>query len=373
MSTPVSTAPGFDPKGLWDGRKTVPFRALDRPQMVSAEEATAFLDDDEYVLGVTVGGESRAYPTRFAWFHHVINDEIGNGEKNGGVPVAVTYCSVCNSGLCYDARLDGKPIHLDFFGLYNGVVALCDRETESVFPIVTGTFARGPLAGKGLPVYPLLDTTWGAWKKLHPQTRVMAPGEAEKRFYRPRGKENAESRDYQAFPVPFFAPTMTRADKRLPAFAKVLGVTLPATRATGRAESLHRAYPVKEMQEKGPVLLEEWDGVPVAVLYDAQNVTAVAVSRRLDGRVLTLEARPQTDGQTAFFDKETGTRWNIEGLGEAGPLAGKRLELLDAHLSQWYGWVAYFPETTIYNRADAPQPATWAEVMPGPATPKPQP
>jgi hypothetical protein len=32
------------------------------------------------------------------------------------------------------------------------------------------------------------------------------------------------------------------------------------------------------------------------------------------------------------------------------------LERLDNHLSQWYGWYAYFPETTIYGRSDFPQP-----------------
>ena len=60
----------FDPAGLWDGRQIMPFRAADFPKMVTAGEAAAFLNDDEYVLGVTVNGESRAYPTRFAWWPH---------------------------------------------------------------------------------------------------------------------------------------------------------------------------------------------------------------------------------------------------------------------------------------------------------------
>ena len=65
-----------------------------------------------------------------------------------------------------------------------------------------------------------------------------------------------------------------------------------------------------------------------------------------------------SDGSAAIYDRETGTRWNIEGKGEEGPLAGKSLLRLPNHLSQWYGWVAYFPQTTIYGRADPPQTIT---------------
>jgi hypothetical protein len=39
-----------------------------------------------------------------------------------------------------------------------------------------------------------------------------------------------------------------------------------------------------------------------------------------------------------------------------GPLAGKQLAVVENHLSQWYGWAAFFPETTIFGRTDPPQP-----------------
>ena len=77
-------------KALWDGRNLAPFKAIDFPPMVKASEAD-FMDDTEYVLGITVNGESRAYPTRFAWWHHIINDKIGKKESGGEAFVTVTY------------------------------------------------------------------------------------------------------------------------------------------------------------------------------------------------------------------------------------------------------------------------------------------
>ena len=65
-------------------------------------------------------------------------------------------------------------------------------------------------------------------------------------------------------------------------------------------------------------------GAPVAVFVEPDTQTAIALSRIADGRTLTFEAR-KADGETrpAFFDKETGTRWSLEGTAEVGPLKGK--------------------------------------------------
>ena len=85
-----TVAPDIKASALWDGRKLLDFRAIDNPPMVKAREAD-FLEDEEYVLGISVNGEHRAYPTRFAAFHHVINDKVGNKEDGTEAFVTVTY------------------------------------------------------------------------------------------------------------------------------------------------------------------------------------------------------------------------------------------------------------------------------------------
>ncbi len=351
LASPVlAQAVGGLPAGaLWDGRKIVPFKAIDSPPMVDVAEAD-FMKDSEYVIGVAGPGENRAYPTRFIAWHHIINDDLGKADAGAELSVAVTYCSVCNTGLGYDRRLDGRVRNLDFYGLCNGVVALCDRETESPLPQVSGTFVSGPLSGKSLRTVPVLDTTWGQWKKLHPDTRVMSPETEFKRFYRPA--ERAEPRGYDRFPAPFFKPTVSRGDLRLKPFEKILGVTVAAS----ETEFLRRAYPIQSLVQAGGVVNDTLGTTSLVVLLDLPTTTAVARNRKLDGRELTFETRKAADGTTSIFDKETGSRWSIEGRAEGGPLAGKALEPVANHLSQWYGWAAFFPETSIYGRTDAPQP-----------------
>jgi hypothetical protein len=355
--TNAQIAPDIKPEALWDGRKLVPFHSLDAPKMVSAGEAD-FLDDADYILGVSANGESRAYPTRFIWWHHAINDMVGKSDAGGTIPIAVTYCSVCNTGICYDPMLNGKPVMLDFYGLYNGVVTLCDRDTESVFLQAEGRFVKGALTGTTLKTIPLLDTTWGQWKQLHPDTLVMSPDNPYGKYYNPKGRP--EPRGYDRFPAPFFRPTVTRGDMRIPPFEKVLGVAVSETDAhaqgTPVVHALRRAYPLTAVQAKGCVLNDKLGKTSIGIFLDPDTMTAVAVNRTLEGRTLTFEAKKGEDGKLGIYDKQTRTHWNIEGKAEEGPLAGKALDRIENHLSQWYGWFAYFPETSIYGRRDAPLP-----------------
>jgi hypothetical protein len=349
-------APDIKPAALWDGRKEVEFHAANFPTMARANDAR-FMIDDEYVLGITQGGESRAYPTRFVSWHHIVNDKIGKGEE--AAFVTVTYCIVCNSGMRFDTPLiDNKPLRFDFYGLYNGVMTMYDKATGSVWLQVEGRAVKGPLLGTNLKQGALLDTTWGAWKKLHPDTLVMAPDPRFRDDYEPKGAIMA--RGYDSFPAPYFRPTLTHRDARLGMFESVLAVSLPAENGVGLAaedasavhdgRTLHRAYPLKAFKGKTSVVNDMMGSTPVVVFFLAGTETVNAVSPVVDERTLTLEVRKGPHGAPAFYDRETGTHWNVEGRAEQGPLSGKTLRRLDSHMSQWYGWVSYFPETTIYGQ-----------------------
>ncbi|MCH8345933.1 MAG: DUF3179 domain-containing protein [Chloroflexi bacterium] len=60
------------------------FVPLDNPVFIAADEA-GFLDAGDLVLGLTIGGESRAYPTSMMTYHHIVNDTFG------GRPILVTF------------------------------------------------------------------------------------------------------------------------------------------------------------------------------------------------------------------------------------------------------------------------------------------
>src|SRR6056297_1014261 len=64
--------------------------ALTNPRVVSAAEAR-WLQPSERVIGVSIGGEHRAYPLKILNWHELINDTVG------GEPIVITYCPLCDS------------------------------------------------------------------------------------------------------------------------------------------------------------------------------------------------------------------------------------------------------------------------------------
>lgn len=60
------------------------FRPIDSARFAGANEVTD-VDNDDMLLTIKVGGESRAYPIRQLAYHHIIND------THNGVAVVATY------------------------------------------------------------------------------------------------------------------------------------------------------------------------------------------------------------------------------------------------------------------------------------------
>lgn len=60
------------------------FNPLPNPAYVKTADA-GFVNDDDRVLAVTIGGESVAYPIRLMGYHHLVGDTVG------GTPLVATY------------------------------------------------------------------------------------------------------------------------------------------------------------------------------------------------------------------------------------------------------------------------------------------
>ena len=60
-------------------------RAISEPRFATAEEAQVWMRPDTPVLGVSIGGEQKAYPLPVLSRHEIVNDVVG------GEPVAVTW------------------------------------------------------------------------------------------------------------------------------------------------------------------------------------------------------------------------------------------------------------------------------------------
>jgi hypothetical protein len=81
----VKVAPGSRVEEIaWGGVRVDGIPALDFPKMIDPSEAD-YLAPHERVFGVSINGDTRAYPARFLDWHEMFNDVVG------GEPVSLAY------------------------------------------------------------------------------------------------------------------------------------------------------------------------------------------------------------------------------------------------------------------------------------------
>ena len=143
--------------------------ALDNPSFIPVI-AEAKLGAREPVITLEIQGETpRAYPIRFLIWHEIVNDEVG------GIPVAVTFCPLCNSGITFDRRVDGDMLTFGVSGkLRNSDMIMFDRETESWWQQAIGEAIVGDLTGTKLQTLPSWMESWSEFESRHPDGLVMA-------------------------------------------------------------------------------------------------------------------------------------------------------------------------------------------------------
>ncbi|MFY9823955.1 MAG: DUF3179 domain-containing (seleno)protein, partial [Thermoanaerobaculia bacterium] len=209
---------------VWGGVAVEGIPALDRPVHVPAAQA-GYLTGAERVFGVSLGGETRAYPLRILDWHEMVNDVVG------GEPVTLSYCTLCGSGVLYSTR--SGPGEAYTFGtsglLYRSNKLMVDRQTRSLWSNLTGEPVIGPLAGSPadhrLAVLPLTLTTWQDWRHRHPETTVLAlDRDMEQRFgfqYQPGAA--ARKRAGVTFPTGPAGPRSAALDPGAEIYALRLG------------------------------------------------------------------------------------------------------------------------------------------------------
>jgi len=188
--------------------------AIDNPALTSAAHAT-WLEDDDIVFGLEVGGEARAYPRQIMEVRELINDTLG------GRDLAIPYCTLCGAAQAFftDEMPQGvaRPVMRTSGLLIRSNKVMYDIESYSVFDTFLGKAVTGPLAEKGvrLEQASVVTTTWGSWKAAHPGTTVLAEALALGRDYNLRNTRDAKG---PIFPI-------GDVDPRLPVHEDVIGVT----------------------------------------------------------------------------------------------------------------------------------------------------
>lgn len=152
--------------------------AIDTPKFETVAQQLSTLAPNEPVISLIKNGEAKAYPLRILMWHEIANDTIG------GLPVAVTYCPLCNSAIVFERRVGGQVTTLGVSGkLRNSDMIMYDRLTENWWQQFTGEAIVGPRTGEKLKIVPSRLESFERFAKRAPNGQVLVPNNPNARRY----------------------------------------------------------------------------------------------------------------------------------------------------------------------------------------------
>lgn len=319
-----------------DPRDRIP--PIDTPRFEPIEAAD-WLDDREPGALVQFNDEVRFYPLSILTRHEIVNDRYGD------IPVAVTFCPLCNTALTFDRRVDGEALRFGVSGLLRkSDLVMWDDATTTLWQQITGEAVVGELAGTQLDIISTAIVSYGDAKESFPDALSLA---TDTGFGINYGANPYEA--YSSSNQPFLFDD--DPDPRFPALSRVVGVSV---------DGVDKAYPFELISEKGAVndLLGD---TPIAVLWGGETADAldsstvadgqaigsgIAFDRTVGGQTLTFS----TSGEDLFTDAETSSTWNLLGQAVDGPLAGEQMDTVSHRNEFWFAWASFFPDGDVYTQ-----------------------
>ncbi len=317
----------------WGGVPPRGIPAITEPRFVSIDEAAGQIGGGEApVIVVEIDGEARGYPPAILLHHEIVNDVLG------GVPIAVTYCPLCNSAVVFERTVGDEVLEFHVTGnLRFSDLVMFDTSTESWWQQITGEAIVGSYAGTVLKVVPSQVISLDGFRAVHPEGTVLSPD----------GESVANP--YFRYDDPASVPFLFGGDvdPRLPAMMRVATVESGGVAVAVPFDLLAAERVVRATIGSEDVVILYAPGLrsvlDATLVEDGRDVGQVGVFRAaINGKNLALQPGP--DGRFLGTD---GTAWSIAGVALDGPQAGARLEPVPHGEHFWFAWAAFFPNTRI--------------------------
>jgi hypothetical protein len=321
---------GIRPRRLQPGELVIAAETDDIPAIMAQDNFFTTTDtkewlDDEYVIGLALEDQARAYPIRLLSNHELVNDSIGERQ------VLVSWCPLCFTAVVFDRMVEGRELTFGVSGmLFHDNLVMYDHQTNTLWSQLLGQSLRGAYRQKFLNVIPSILTTWGEWKELYPETLILSAellGQYQDEVVDPYSS-------YYLSGAAGLGGSVTHSVE-LPAKILVIGV---------RVSGQQRAYPLPSLSDM-TLVEDELGGVPLLLIFDATLQAVYLYRRDIDGRTFSFEIG---DLPHTLRDKFTQSTWDWRsGLAISGELVDSQLTRYQGTLTFWFAWAGIFPETEV--------------------------
>jgi len=312
--------------------------SIDDPKFISVADADEWIDPVEPVALVQVGEDIRAYPLQILTWHEIVNDTVG------GVPLIVTFCPLCNTAIAFERTHNGQIFDFGTTGRlrYSNLI-MYDRQTETWWQQADGTAIAGELTGSKLNFHPVSMISWESFTQNYPDGKVLSRETGYNRRY---GQNPYAGYDSLNKPFLYFGPGTPNV---LSPLSRVLTIDLGESAVAYPYSTLSELNVVNDTVAGDEIVVFWLEGTAsaldsVAIAGGRDVGAATAYSREVGGEILEFR---YAEGK--FFDRTTGSEWNVLGQAVNGPLKGKQLTPVVSINHFWFSWAAFRPDTRIFT------------------------
>lgn len=279
------------------------------------------VEGHKLVIGVVNNGEAKAYPIQVIGYHHQVRDTVG------GMPVMITYCTVCRTGRVFSPDVDGKQETFRLVGMDHFNAMFEDATTKSWWQQATGVAVIGDLKGKALREIPSQQAKLQTWLAAYPNSLVLQPDTIYNKQYKSlRNFDDGTTRD-----------ELEGRDSASWAFKSwVIGVE---HNGTASAYDWNMLYDYRLIQDSLP-------GMPLMITLENDTASFHVLNRKLNDDVLQFSNLSNGN----ISDSKTASMWNPSGLCIDGPMKGAQLSRLQASQEFWHSWKSFHPATLMFKK-----------------------
>ena len=288
-------------------------RITDEAAFVAADHA-GFVADDDYVVGLSFGGECYAYPYNVLYQSPV----VVQAEREQRL--LLIWSAFANRAVASPVDRTVKPRELEIVSVPCNALLVYNSRLGQFINGVTGLTMDGRRPGGfGAPV-PTAKMPWSVWKGLHPRTLVMKP---------PAGWE-------PGMPTRPVLPHYPMPKAVTPGRASPPGTTVALVAAVQPAVVQETSVDSRPLN-----LLVGTD--PILMFRDGNGVIRAFV-RQANGD-LTPRFFPAPAGKTpggVLTERDSKTVWAADGRAVEGPLKGEKLKPVEVDNDVYLDVVRYW-------------------------------
>jgi len=277
---------------------------------------------NKLIVGVAINNEAKAYPLEIIGYHHQVRDTIG------GMPVMITYCTVCRTGRVYSPFINGQPENFRLVGMDHFNAMFEDATTKSWWRQQSGTAITGPLKGNVLKEIPSQQMALGDWLTLHPESYILQPDSNFKKEYE----------DLEGYDEDTLKSSLEKRDSaswQLKSW--VVGVKI---------NNQTKAYDWN-MLATTKLMEDEFAGTPLLLTMSKNERSFYVLNRNTPNGVLHFS---YDNSQHFLNDDKTHSSWNINGTCIDGAMKGMQLKPVQAYQEFWHSWKAFHPQTEVFKK-----------------------